>query len=73
MPSVPAPRRWEARMHANEVFDAIATRTRGTERGLFPRTVLDQRDGSRPEVDRRPEHAADHALVPKPLMHFPGA
>ena len=59
-------------MHANEVFDAISTRIRGTERGLLPGAVSGQCDGSRPQVDRCPEHAAVHALVPRTLIHFPG-
>lgn len=59
-------------MHANEVFDAIAPPVRGPGRGLLPGAVSGQCDGSRPKVDRCPEHAAVHALVPRTLMHFPG-
>jgi hypothetical protein len=59
-------------MHANEVFDAIAPLARGTGRALLPGAVSGQCDGSRPKVDRCPEHAAVYALVPRTLMHFPG-
>jgi hypothetical protein len=72
MPSVPAPPRWEARMHANEAFDSIATPIRGAERGLLPGAVVGQCDGARRKVDHCPEHAAVHAAGPKTLMHFPG-
>ena len=59
-------------MHANEVFDSTTRRIRGTDRGWLPGAVSGQCDGSRPQVDRCPEHAAVHALVPRTLMHFPG-
>ena len=59
-------------MHANEVFDAIARLVRGTERGLLPGAMSGQCGGSRPNLDRCPEPAAVHAVVPRTLMHFPG-
>ena len=59
-------------MHANEVFDATATLIRGTGRGLLPGAGPGQCDGLRPKVDRCPEPAAVHAVVPRTLMHFPG-